>query len=409
MSEKVIDFSEVLNRVERKFVLLKDDSTQYANAVALMNAYMISLRDLYKPEKADFNHEPELYDSISKNYEDIQATATEYATYIYGQLLSNPQKALRSLSSIDRKLLVSIDTIQKIIDDPDISEDNLNNKINDLTDYFNEIIQIADEQIELLGYLLDNLKKFKETSIKDVTEDLTQILNGITITDDKFKDAVEALEKLKKDVEKEEKEAIAGVVISGISLVAALVVGGLGIVAAVASGGTTLSITIAIIAGIMGSVGSVGGVGYSVYELVEAEKKLKEITAELDDYEEDILLITNWKDEVLKCQDGIDDLIENVSVIQGAWQDVNAGFVRIKTLISEDEKHLTEQNWIELKAALQKVQTVSVKLQTKISGMKIENQKFTKAKIEIGMDEQAVAKAIEEAGCISFREYMLAM
>lgn len=62
MSEKVIDFSEVLNRVERKFVLLKDDSTQYANAVALMNAYMISLRNLYKPEKADFFHEPELYD-----------------------------------------------------------------------------------------------------------------------------------------------------------------------------------------------------------------------------------------------------------------------------------------------------------------------------------------------------------
>lgn len=409
MSEKVIDFSEVLNRVERKFVLLKDDSTQYANAVALMNAYMISLRDLYKPEKADFSHEPELYDSISKNYEDIQATATSYTTYIYGQLLSNPQKTLMSLNSIDKKLLVSIDTIQKIIDNPDMSDENLKNKTNDLTDYFSEIIQIANEEIVLLGFLLDNLKEFKETKIKNVAEDITQILNGITITDDKFKDAVETLEKLKKDVEKEEKEAIAGVVISGISLVASLIVGGLGIVAAVASGGTTLSITIAIVAGIIGSVGSVGGVGYSVYELVEAEKKLKAITAELDDYEEDILLITNWKDEVLKCQEGIDDLIENLSVIQGAWQDVNDGFVSIKTLISEDEKHLTEQNWIELKAALQKVQTVSEELQTKISGMEIENQNFTKAKIEIGMDEQAVAKAIEEAGCISFREYMLAM
>lgn len=409
MSEKVIDFSEVLNRVERKFALLKDDSTQYANAVALMNAYMISLRDLYKPEKADFNHEPDLYDSISKNYEDIQATATEYTTYIYGQLLSNPQKALRSLSSIDRKLSTSIETIQKIIDDPDMSEDNLNNKIDDLTDYFSEIIQIANEEIVLLGYLLENLQKFKETKIENVAEDITQILKGINITNYKFKDALEALEKLKKDVEKEEKEAIAGTVGSGLLLVTALIVGGLSILSAVVSGGSAAVITIAIVAGIISSGASIGSVGYNACEIVEAKNKLEAITAELDDYEEDILLITNWKDEVLKCQDGIDDLIENVSVIQGAWQDVNDGFVRIKTLILEDEKHLTEQNWIELKAALQKVQTVSEELQVKISGMEIENQKFTKAKIEIGMDEQAVAKAIEEAGCISFKEYMLAM
>ncbi|KSV59283.1 hypothetical protein [Acetivibrio ethanolgignens] len=296
MSEKVIDFSEVLNRVERKFALLKDDSTQYANAVALMNAYMISLRDLYKPEKADFNHEPDLYDSISKNYEDIQATATEYTTYIYGQLLSNPQKALRSLSSIDRKLSTSIETIQKIIDDPDMSEDNLNNKIDDLTDYFSEIIQIANEEIVLLGYLLENLQKFKETKIENVAEDITQILKGINITNYKFKDALEALEKLKKDVEKEENGVIEKLTASGIGLVSSLIVGVLGVLSSSISGGTSIIITMAIIAGIIGSIGSIGGIGYNIYKLIVEENELKKITAELDDYEEDILLITNWKD-----------------------------------------------------------------------------------------------------------------
>ncbi|MFW5672772.1 MAG: hypothetical protein ACOCM8_10900, partial [Acetivibrio ethanolgignens] len=275
MSEKVIDFSEVLNRVERKFALLKDDSTQYANAVALMNAYMISLRDLYKPEKADFNHEPDLYDSISKNYEDIQATATEYTTYIYGQLLSNPQKALRSLSSIDRKLSTSIETIQKIIDDPDMSEDNLNNKIDDLTDYFSEIIQIANEEIVLLGYLLENLQKFKETKIENVAEDITQILKGINITNYKFKDALEALEKLKKDVEKEENGVIEKLTASGIGLVSSLIVGVLGVLSSSISGGTSIIITMAIIAGIIGSIGSIGGIGYNIYKLIVEENELK--------------------------------------------------------------------------------------------------------------------------------------
>lgn len=385
------------------------ENSKYVAAVTAIEKTMVTLSDMEMPPKTDFANTPQTYDEIAGCYKKIQGLAIDFTTKIYSELEHYPNVCITSLESIDSSLEKALEKVDFILENPDLNEQELSHEVKMLTRYMDSVAEEADEQIKDLNILINNLEKFREQSVLTIEAMMNTILDDIKIETIEYKNAVKVLEKAKKELEKQINEQIGLLVASVVGVIIGVVLAAFSIVATIATSGGALLISLAVVGGLIGVGGTLFSVGFSAYDLDSSIKELKNTVAELSGYETDILLFSEWHDEVDKCAKQLAGIKENLVTVQDSWTTVKNGFTTISADIKKVKGDLSSEEWQNLKTVFVSCQETSVKTKAMLESMKLEDNLFADSQLQEGMTKEQVEEALKNANLLTFKEYMLAI
>lgn len=406
---KIIDISEILKRVETSLSDMDDGSTEYGNLVRSVETRLMALHELTLPEKSEFNNVPIDYNDMRNCKVEIEDMCTSFTVTIHSQLLSYPGSVKSSLDRIDRKLNSICKTVKKILDNGNMSDDEIEDAILDIADDMKDIVDQAGEQVENLNQLINNLDKFANQYTDKIMADINRILDDVKSSGDEYK-------KIADRINEEKDKLKAKITTDAIEIATAAVVviaGVVGVCASLAllipSGGSSIAIGLSVICGLIAVGGGLVAIGLDSHEIDQCKKEIQSKIDQLDDLEKDKLLLQTWNDSVQDAKDGLGDLKGDVIKIKDSWVNVKDGFDQIIDYITDKNVNPERRNWEMILEYMEKCQAVSKKIRDQISKMILDEHKVSKAKIEVGMTKEQIEEAIKSAEMVSFKEYMLAI
>ena len=407
MNKKIIQFPKT--NLCGSLAAIGTENSNYVAAVTAIENTMVTLSQMTMPPKADFANAPQTYDQIAECYGKIQNLAIEFTTKIYSELEHYPEACITSLERIDISLEKAQERVDFILENPELDQDDLSYEVKMLTRYMDAVAEEANGQIENLNILINNLETFKEKSVQTIEVIIKTILDDIKIETTEYQNAAKALEMAKKELEKEINGQIAMLVGTVIGAIVAVISAIFVIGAAIASGGGALAIGLSVAGALVALGGTFFAIGFSAYELDSALKELDHTVAKLSGYEADILLFSEWRDEVDKCAKQLDGIREKLATVQDSWTAVKNGFATISVKIKKARGNLSSEEWQELKSVFASCQETSAETKAMLEDMKLENNRFADAKLQGGMTKEQVEEALKNANMLTFKEIMLAI
>ena len=272
-----------------------------------------------------------------------------------------------------------------------------------------EIADEAEEQIKQLLILIGNLDRYAGEYTTTIMADINKILDDVKDSGDEYLKIAEELNKEKEELEsKIVKDAIE---ITASSILA--IVGVIGVIASlvllIPSGGSSTAIAISVTCGVITAGGGLVGIGLDSYDIVQTKDEIQRKVDALDNLEQDKLLLSTWNSSVESAKNGLGDLKGDIEKIMDSWVSVKDGFREIADYVTDENVNPYHKNWSLILEYMSKCEEASAKIRDQISKMIIDEHKFSKAHVEVGMSKEEIEVAIKSAEMVSFREYMLAV
>ena len=407
---RIIDLTRTLKRLEAGFSRMGSETSDYGNLVRSVETRLVTLEDLQLPEQSSFHNLPISYEDMRNCKKEIETLCTKFTLNIHSELLAYPDSVIKSLNKIDRKLARICDKIGDITDESNpMSNDDMEDAIEDIADYMKEIADEAEEQIKQLLILIGNLDRYAGEYTTTIMADINKILEDVKYSGDEYLKIAEELNKEKEELEsKIIKDAIE---ITASSIV--VVVGVIGVIASlvllIPSGGSSTAIAVSVTCGVITAGGGLVGIGLDSYDIVQTKKEIQRKVNDLDNLEQDKLLLSTWNSSVESAKNGLGDLKGDIEKIRDSWVSVKDGFGEIADYVTDENVNPYHKNWSLILEYMSKCEEASAKIRDQISKMIIDEHKFSRAHVEIGMNKEQIEAAIKSAEMVSFREYMLAV
>ena len=407
---RIIDLTRTLKRLEAGFSRMGSETSDYGNLVRSVETRLVTLEDLQLPEQSSFHNLPISYEDMRNCKKEIETLCTKFTLNIHSELLAYPDSVIDSLNKIDRKLARICDKIGDITDESNpMSDDDMKDAIEDIADYMKEIADEAEEQIKQLLILIGNLDRYAGEYTTTIMADINKILEDVKYSGDEYLKIAEELNKEKEELEsKIIKDAIE---ITASSILA--IVGVIGVIASlvllIPSGGSSTAIAVSVTCGVITAGGGLVGIGLDSYDIVQTKKEIQRKVNDLDNLEQDKLLLSTWNSSVESAKNGLGDLKGDIEKIRDSWVSVKDGFREIADYVTDENVNPYHKNWSLILEYMSKCEEASAKIRDQISKMIIDEHKFSRAHVEIGMSKEQIEAAIKSAELVSFREYMLAV
>ena len=407
---RIIDLTRTLKRLEAGFSRMGSETSDYGNLVRSVETRLVTLEDLQLPEQSSFHNLPISYEDMRNCKKEIETLCTKFTLNIHSELLAYPDSVIKSLNKIDRKLARICDKIGDITDESNpMSNDDMEDAIEDIADYMKEIADEAEEQIKQLLILIGNLDRYAGEYTTTIMADINKILEDVKYSGDEYLKIAEELNKEKEELEsKIIKDAIE---ITASSILA--IVGVIGVIASlvllIPSGGSSTAIAVSVTCGVITAGGGLVGIGLDSYDIVQTKKEIQRKVNDLDNLEQDKLLLSTWNSSVESAKNGLGDLKGDIEKIRDSWVSVKDGFREIADYVTDENVNPYHKNWSLILEYMSKCEEASAKIRDQISKMIIDEHKFSRAHVEIGMSKEQIEAAIKSAELVSFREYMLAV
>ena len=407
---RIIDLTRTLKRLEAEFSRMGSETSDYGNLVRSVETRLVTLEDLQLPEQSSFYNVPISYEDMRNCKKEIETLCTKFTLNIHRELLAYPDSVIDSLNKIDRKLARICDKIGDITDESNpMSDDDMKDAIEDIADYMKEIADEAEDQIQQLLILIGNLDRYAGEYTTTIMADINKILEDVKDSGDEYLKIADELNKEKEELEsKIIKDAIE---ITASSILA--IIGVIGVIASlvllIPSGGSSTAIAVSVTCGVITAGGGLVGIGLDSYDIVQTKDEIQRKVDALDNLEQDKLLLSTWNSSVESAKNGLGDLKGDIEKIRDSWVSVKDGFREIADYVTDENVNPYHKNWSLILEYMSKCEEASAKIRDQISKMIIDEHKFSRAHVEIGMNKEQIEAAIKSAEMVSFREYMLAV
>lgn len=409
MKDRINDIRNLILKLK----MIGDEGTEYRGAVCKVDTYMKSLDDMFLPAKTDFNNTPDVYEQIKACYQTIGTLTSKYTIDIHSNLQtypSNTQRALENISSSLSSAKVEIENILGTISS-DFDQNRFEQELDNLAYYLESIINIVNQQIQLLTYLIGDLEEFSKMDVLTIKKNMNDILSGIGEGSKDFEYAKELLLNTQNELENEISSQINNIIADGAGIFLGIVIAALTIAITVTSGGTALPITLSTIVGIGTIAATCVPIIMDSIELKSLQAELEKTVNKIDSYEQDILLFTQWEAAVEKVNDGLQGMIKQFKVINQSWTDVRNGFDFILSEVQKSKDtastELTVDDWKEIDETLTTCQKVCQETSERVTNLSLAEISVSDASIEINMTEEEIKSALASSKVVSFTEYML--
>ena len=407
---RIIDLTRTLKRLEAGFSKMGSETSDYGNLVRSVETRLVTLEDLQLPEQSSFHNVPISYEDMRNCKKEIETLCTKFTLNIHSELLAYPSSVIKSLDKIDRKLKRICDKIGDITDESTpMSDEDMKDAIEDIADYMKEISAEAEEQIKQLLILIGNLDRYAGEYTTTIMADINKILDDVKDSGDEYLKIAEELNKEKEELESKIIEEAIEITASSILAI----VGVIGVIALlvllIPSGGSSTAIAISVTCGVITAGGGLVGIGLDSYDIVQTKDEIQRKVDALDNLEQDKLLLSTWNSSVESAKNGLGDLKGDIEKIRDSWVSVKDGFGEIADYVTDENVNPYHKNWSLILEYMSKCEEASAKIRDQISKMIIDEHKFSRAHVEIGMNKEQIEAAIKSAEMVSFREYMLAV
>ena len=407
---RIIDLTRTLKRLEAGFSRMRSETSDYGNLVRSVETRLVTLEDLQLPEQSSFHNLPISYEDMRNCKKEIETLCTKFTLNIHSELLAYPDSVIKSLNKIDRKLARICDKIGDITDESNpMSDEDMKDAIEDIADYMKEIADEAEEQIKQLLILIGNLDRYAGEYTTTIMADINKILEDVKYSGDEYLKIADEINKEKEELEAKIVEDAIDIAASGILAI----VGVIGVIASlvllIPSGGSSTAIAISVTCGVITAGGGLVGIGLDSYDIVQTKDEIQRKVDALDNLEQDKLLLSTWNSSVESAKNGLGDLKGDIEKIRDSWVSVKDGFREIADYVTDENVNPYHKNWSLILEYMSKCKEASAKIRDQISKMIIDEHKFSKAYVEIGMSKEEIEAAIKSAEMVSFREYMLAV
>ena len=407
---RIIDLTRTLKRLEAGFSRMGSETSDYGNLVRSVETRLVTLEDLQLPEQSSFHNLPISYEDMRNCKKEIETLCTKFTLNIHSELLAYPDSVIKSLNKIDRKLARICDKIGDITDESNpMSNDDMEDAIEDIADYMKEIADEAEEQIKQLLILIGNLDRYAGEYTTTIMADINKILEDVKDSGDEYLKIADELNKEKEELESKIIEDAIEITASSILAI----VGVIGVIASlvllIPSGGSSTAIAVSVTCGVITAGGGLVGIGLDSYDIVQTKEEIQRKVDALDNLEQDKLLLSTWNSSVESAKNGLGDLKGDIEKIRDSWVSVKDGFREIADYVTDENVNPYHKNWSLILEYMSKCEEASAKIRDQISKMIIDEHKFSRAHVEIGMSKEQIEAAIKSAELVSFREYMLAV
>ena len=407
---RVVDLSQVLRRLETGFAKIGSGTSDYGELVSSVESRFVTLEDLELPAQSSFRNVPISYDDMRNCKKEIETLCTKFTLNIHSELLEYPEAVMKSLDKIDRKLERICDKIGEITDASNpMSDEDVKDAIQDIAEYMEEIADEAGDQIKALLILIGNLEKYAGEYTDTIMADINKILDDVKESGDEYLKIADEINKEKEELEAKIVEDAIDIAASGILAI----VGVIGVIASlvllIPSGGSSTAIAISVTCGVITAGGGLVGIGLDSYDIVQTKDEIQRKVDALDNLEQDKLLLSTWNSSVESAKNGLGDLKGDIEKIMDSWVSVKDGFREIADYVTDENVNPYHKNWSLILEYMSKCEEASAKIRDQISKMIIDEHKFSKAHVEVGMSKEEIEVAIKSAEMVSFREYMLAV
>ena len=407
MKNKIIRIETAMQKL-RKSVGENDNVSEYVVAVQALNSSMATIMKNVDISGIVFNTYPQHYSTYQNCQATIVDSCTKYTQNVYSQLVNMPNNIIYSNSMLSICFNNALTATNKIIGNVDEGKE-ISTEVAIVTGNLKLVETNMKTIIDLLTILLNNLNKLESDEYEKIVEELEKILNSIVIDSGLYLKAKKELENTKKQLEEEIKNQTKSAVASGVTGALVLIAGTIAVISVVASGGTATPIILTGVSGFITLLGPILGVSYSAYNLVNAKKELEKVVTQLSQNETDSLLLEHYKESVKQAKEEMENVKEQLQNIKEAWEDIYGGYMEISNSIEVSYKTIDSEQWEKLADLLKKSVAVIEDINETLDTMKLDEVKYVKADISIGMSEEEVAKVLELAPQLSFIEYMLAI
>lgn len=293
----------------------------------------------------------------------------------------------------------------------DFDQNRFEQELDNLAYYLESIINIVNQQIQLLTYLIGDLEEFSKMDVLTIKKNMNDILSGIGEGSKDFEYAKELLLNTQNELENEISSQINNIIADGAGIFLGIVIAALTIAITVTSGGTALPITLSTIVGIGTIAATCVPIIMDSIELKSLQAELEKTVNKIDSYEQDILLFTQWEAAVEKVNDGLQGMIKQFKVINQSWTDVRNGFDFILSEVQKSKDtastELTVDDWKEIDETLTTCQKVCQETSERVTNLSLAEISVSDASIEINMTEEEIKSALASSKVVSFTEYML--
>ena len=407
---RIIDLTRTLKRLEAGFSRMGSETSDYGNLVRSVETRLVTLEDLQLPEQSSFHNLPISYEDMRNCKKEIETLCTKFTLNIHSELLAYPDSVIDSLNKIDRKLARICDKIGDITDESNpMSDDDMEDAIEDIADYMKEIADEAEEQIKQLLILIGNLDRYAGEYTTTIMADINKILEDVKDSGDEYLKIADELNKEKEELESKIIEDAIEITASSILAI----VGVIGVIASlvllIPSGGSSTAIAVSVTCGVITAGGGLVGIGLDSYDIVQTKEEIQRKVDALDNLEQDKLLLSTWNSSVESAKNGLGDLKGDIEKIRDSWVSVKDGFREIADYVTDENVNPYHKNWSLILEYMNKCEEASARIRDQISKMIIDEHKFSRAHVEIGMSKEQIEAAIKSAELVSFREYMLAV
>lgn len=407
---RVIDLTQALKRLEAVFSRIGSYTSDYGELVSSVESRFVTLEDLQLPEQSSFHNVPISYDDMRNCKKEIETLCTKFTMKLHDELMEYPDSVIKSLNKIDRDLESICDKVARIIDESNpMSETDLKNAIKSIAEYMEEIADEAGDQITDLLILIGNLEKYAGEYTDTIMADINKILDDVKNSGDEYLKIADEINKEKEELETKIVEDAIDIAASGILAI----VGVIGVIASlvllIPSGGSSTAIAISVTCGVITAGGGLVGIGLDSRDIVRTKEEIQRKVNDLNDLEQDKLLLQTWNSSVESAKKGLGNLKGDIEKIKDSWVSVKDGFVQIAEYVTDENVNPYHKNWTLILEYMSKCKETSAQIREQISKMIIDEHKFSRARVEIGMSKEQIEAAIKSAEMVSFREYMLAV
>ena len=407
---RVVDLSQVLRRLETGFAKIGSGTSDYGELVSSVESRFVTLEDLELPAQSSFHNVPISYDDMRNCKKEIETLCTKFTLNIHSELLEYPEAVMKSLDKIDRKLERICDKIGEITDASNpMSDEDVKDAIQDIAAYMEEIADEAGDQIKALLILIGNLEKYAGEYTDTIMADINKILDDVKESGDEYLKIADEINKEKEELEAKIVEDAIDIAASGILAI----VGVIGVIASlvllIPSGGSSTAIAISVTCGVITAGGGLVGIGLDSRDIVRTKEEIQKKVNDLNDLEQDKLLLQTWNGSIESAKNGLGDLKGDIGRIKDSWVSVKDGFMEIAEYVTDENVNPYHKNWTLILEYMSKCEKTSAQIREQISQMIIDEHKFSRAHVEIGMSKEQIEAAIKSAEMVSFREYMLAV
>lgn len=416
---KIVDISDYQKTIAMNLSVIGQQVSKYEEAIAKIENAFVTLNNLDIPTKSDFGDElPSWYEFMVKCRGEIENICQNFTLKLHNQLINYPQSVNNALDIIDN----SIDNINssiKVINENGKDEDVLKREMNFMIRYLSIIEDTASQQVESLGILVNNLNKYVNEYIPAINKDLENIIIGICQSNDDYKAKIDEYNRTIDSLQTHLNQSIAELVAACAFVVLGVADAVLTIGIAIVTGGITIPIVISAAIGLLGAITGLVGVGLTSYNIDQDRKAIQAAIDSINTINENMGYLTSWKKSVETCQKDMNGVLEGFQTVRNSWLIVKNGFRELgkqaQSVLDNfdiNDEHSYEDLLAELAVITEitsKCEERSEAIREQIDGMKIEEHKFSKAKLELGMSAKEVEKAVNEAELLSFSEYMLAV